>query len=193
MRIRRRVDAGDEKEQSRRSFATTLTVLVVSLAIACVTQVSGNIELEQRSRVYTVFWPQGWVFFTGLGTTTVLSAYRTDPGHEQFVPTSQRQDWSDRQWGLNRVGEAESWEISKLAEQIPQAEWHPCAEATVAGCKSLLTRAAPHALTNRSSAASLCGRTVITVERPVSPTGPTLPSSPRRIYAVAEVDVACPR
>jgi hypothetical protein len=191
--LRRRGDLGDEGEQSRRSFATTLTLLALSLAIACVTQVGGNVELEKRSTVYTLFWPQGWNFFTDLGTNTVLSAYRTDPVGDRFVLETQRQDWSDRRWGLNRSGEAAAWEITKLAGQIPQAAWRRCDAATVDGCKSLLAGSAPPPLTNRASAPTLCGRTVFAVERSNYPVGATLPSSPRRIAVVTEVDVTCPR
>lgn len=191
--LRRRGDLGDEGEQSRRGFATTLALLVVSLGIACVTQVGGNVELEKRSAAYTLFWPQGWTFFTDLGTKAVLSAYRTDPAGDRFIPESQRQDWSDRQWGLNRSAEAQSWEITKLGGQIPQAAWRRCDAATVDGCKPLFAHSAPYAMTNWSSSPSLCGLTVITVEHPNYPVGRTLPPSPRRIYAVAEVDITCPR
>jgi hypothetical protein len=191
--LRRRGGPGDEGEQSARSFAATLALLVASLVIACATQVTGNIEIEQRSRVYTVLWPQGWVFFTDLGTKAVLAAYRTEAGHERFLPESQRQHWSDRRWGLDRVGEPQAWEITKIAEQIPQAGWHRCDAATVEGCRSLLTDPAPHPMTNWSSAPSLCGRTVITVAHPITQDGRDLPASPRRIHAVAEVELACPR
>lgn len=186
--LRRRDDLGDEGEQSRRGFATTLALLVVSLAIACATQVSGNVELERRSAVYTVLWPQGWNFFTDLGTKSVLSAYRADSG---FRSQTQRQSWSDRQWGLNRSGEAAAWEITELAGQIPQAVWRRCDAVTVDGCES--QRSTPYALTNWSSAPTLCGPLVITVEHPNFPVGATMPAEPRRIYVVAEVEVACPR
>jgi hypothetical protein len=123
----------------------------------------------------------------------VLSAYRTDPAGDWFIPETQRQNWSDRWWGLNRAGETESWEITKLAGQIPQAAWRRCEAATVDGCKSLFAGSAPSPLTNWSSSPSLCGLTVITVEHPNYPVRANLPSSPRRIYVVAEVRVACPR
>ncbi|MFI9383699.1 SdpA family antimicrobial peptide system protein [Kutzneria sp. NPDC052558] len=191
--LRRRGDTGDEGELSRRSFATTITLLVVSLVLACLTQLSGNAGLEQRSGAYTALWPQGWSFFTGLGSKDELSAYRVDPTDHRLVPQLQRLTWSDRQWGLERSAESQSWELGDLARQIPQAAWHPCTAATVADCFPLIAKPNPATVTNRSAAPALCGRTVITIEHPSFPVGADLPSAPSHIYAVTEVNLTCRR
>ena len=172
---------------------TTLTVLVASLALACVTQMSGNVELERRSGAYTAIWPQGWTFFTGLGTKDVLVAYRTDTAGDQLIPESQREDWSDRAWGTERASEPATWEISDIARQIPQEDWRLCNAGTAADCRFLLPGLASHTLTNWSSSPTLCGLTVITIEHPNFPVGATLPPSPRHVSAVAKVNLACPK
>jgi hypothetical protein len=191
--LRRRAEVSDEGERSRRSFTTTLTVLVVSLLIACVTQMGGNVALERRSGAYTAIWPQGWAFFTGLGSKDVLVAYRTNAAGDQLVPESPRENWSDRAWGMDRGREPATWEISDLARQIPQDDWSPCTAATTADCRFLLTRPAAHTLTNWSTSPTLCGLTVITVEHPNFPVGATLPAAPHHVFAVAKVNLTCPK
>jgi hypothetical protein len=190
--LRRQEELGDEGERGLRSFTTTLTLLVVSLLIACATQMGGNVELERRSGAYAAIWPQGWIFFTGLGAKDVLVAYRTDVSGDQLLPESQHEDWSDRAWGMERASEPATWEISDLARQVPQEDWRPCAAATAADCRFLLAGPASHTLTNWSSSPTLCGLTVITIEHPNSPVGATLPPSPRHVSAVAKVNLTCP-
>ncbi len=189
-RRRREID-DDAGEQSRRSFATTLTLLVVTLVIACVTQLGGNPDLTRQSGAYGVLWPQGWAFFTGVGTKDQLSAYRIDPDNGELVALTQRVSWSDRQWGLERSGEPQAWEISDLAKQVPQDDWSPCAATTAAACLAAAPKPTPPTLTNWSAAPTLCGPTVIAIEHPSYPVGASLPSSPRHIYAATEVNLTC--
>ncbi|MFC0432219.1 hypothetical protein [Kutzneria buriramensis] len=187
---------GYENEHARRGFGLTLTILLVSLLISMLAQWGGGIAPDlvgDHLGAYAVIWPQGWSFFTDLSGKNVLTAYRVSPDGMRLTLETQRQEWSDFTWGLDRAGDSAAFEITQLAQEVPDRYWRACEAANPAECGPFLPTSSNLALTNSSTTPTLCGPTVIAIDRPNFPPSGDLPTSPRRVARVALVNLTCAR
>lgn len=184
-----------DQELSRRGFTFTVTVLLASLVTAYLAHLaapSAPAWLRGRLDSYSTLWPQGWSFFTGLGTNDVVVAYRVGPSDTLAVPADERDQWSFQRWGFDRSGDTSAVELGQLAITIPQQYWQGCAASDPGKCR--VQRASGHYLTiaNRSSNPGLCGLIAIAVEHPAELSSGTPPRKPATIYRVALVNLTCP-
>ncbi|MEV6603523.1 hypothetical protein [Kutzneria sp. NPDC051319] len=184
-----------ETDHARRGLGLTLTILLVSLLISMLAQWGGDIApgvLGDRLDAYGVLWPQTWSFFTDLGGKIVLLAYRVSPDGRHLTVETQRQEWSDFSWGLDRAIDSAALEITTLAQEIPDRYWRACDVANPAECGPF-PPSASLALKNASTAPTLCGPTVIAIDQPNFPPSGDLPTSPRHVTRVALVNLTCAR
>jgi hypothetical protein len=185
-----------ETEHAHRGFGLTLAILLASLMISMVAQWGGSAAphlVGDRLGAYRVLWPQGWAFFTDLGEKSVLMAYSVSPDGMDLTVETQRQEWSDFTWGLNRAGDSAALEITQLAREIPDRYWRTCKVDNPAECGPFPPTSAKLTLKNLSTAPTLCGPTVIAIDQPNFSLSGNLPSSPRLVGRVTLVNLTCAR
>jgi hypothetical protein len=182
-----------ESDHALRGFGLTLTILLASLLVSMMAQWGDSVAPDvagDHLGAYRILWPQSWAFFTDLGGKTVLMAYRVSQDGTHLTAETQRQEWSDFTWGLNRAGDSAALEITQLAREIPDRYWRACKVDNPAECGPFRPTSASLTLKNLSTAPTLCGPTVIAIDQNFPPSG-DLPNSPRLVERVTQVNLTC--
>ncbi|WP_198047251.1 hypothetical protein [Kutzneria sp. 744] len=165
----------------------------MSLVFACLAQLAVAVSDRAQGPLdsYRVFWPEHWAFFTGLAGKDVLMAYRLAGDGTPLTPFTQREAWTDRLMGLDRIGDSQALETWQLANRIPDRFWADCGAPAPDRCVTKYSAEHPFRLSGQPRAAPLCGVLAIADTRPVPAVGDRMPAAPRRIYKIAIIDVEC--
>jgi hypothetical protein len=185
----------DNQPLAVRSFTLTLTTMLAMLVVGCLVEwgaFSSHHSTRHGAKGYAAIWPQGWSFFTGLDKNQMIDAYTIAPNGTLGAAENQRSGWSDQDWGLNRTRDSVSAQFVRLAQQIPQQYWQQCGDAVPSSCHVRLAASDEFAVRG-GSVPGLCGLDAVSVDLPGTSKTGYLPTSPRTVYRVAVVNLACPR
>jgi hypothetical protein len=170
--------------------------MLAMLVVGCLVEwgtFSSHHALHSGAEGYAAIWPQGWSFFTGLDKNQIIDAYTIAPNGTLDAAENQRSGWSDQAWGLNRTRDSASAQIVRLAQRIPQQYWQQCGGAVPISCHVRVAASDEFAVREASPVPGLCGLNAVSVDLPGTSESGSLPRSPRTVYRVAVVNLACPR
>ena len=201
---------GDEADETGRTpvhsdgsrgFALTASLLSAALVLCAIPQLLPRVtpgRLRSQGAAFAVLWPQNWDFFANAASTEVTVAYRVSPGGAGLSAVPAHQMSEGDLWGLSRSGTTQVIETQYLADLVPPPRWIRCGPDTGPDCVAAAVATAPLPLRNTFQTATLCGRVVLVVERPVlaTPGGATGTPSPssaaRQAVEATALQVECP-
>lgn len=176
------------KSQRRWGFLTSLAILVPSFLLSLyagwpsnVLNPSGSDSIRKHIAM-TV--PQGWAFFTKPPDDPELGVYEARSG-QSLLATPQTK--AENLFGLSRIQRAQGPELASLSAQVTR--WEACVGGAIT-CLKAISDERPESVTNEGFIRTVCGRVVLTSERPV-PWAYRAFGLSSRIDQGAYVDVDC--
>ncbi|MYW90810.1 hypothetical protein G3I59_09365 [Amycolatopsis rubida] len=175
--------------------ATTLLLTLVFTSLSGAVSGSSTGWLSERLHSYSLLWPQGWSFFTGLSRDDVFVGYKviddtTKPNAIGFVEQS-RAKFTDRLGGLDRSGDTQQYELTQLASLVPEQYWQGCHAQTPSSCQPAFDAGRYVRMKNFSKNRTWCGKIAVSAASPARVTLSTLRGIPRVIDRIALVDLQC--
>lgn len=183
----------DELDRCQRGFRFTAALLVTALVLLLAAQLPAGWSpgwLEHGRRTAHALWPQGWSFFSDVGRSHVLVAYRIGP-RGTVTPATRPELDRAHLWGISRTSESAVIETTELARLVPAAQWLGCASADVQACAGLRSGQRGQPLLNRSRYPTLCGPIVFAVERPAQWPAESGGRTGRVVLRAAVAEVTC--
>ncbi|WP_454109674.1 SdpA family antimicrobial peptide system protein [Leifsonia shinshuensis] len=157
-------DQKEMKSQARWGFLASLAILVPSFLLSLYAGWPSNVLNPSGSdpirKHVAMTVPQGWAFFTKPPDDPEIGVYEARTG-KSILATPQTK--AANLFGLSRAQRAQGPELASLAAQVTR--WEDC-DAGAASCIEPRSGEHPQGVSNDAFIRTVCGRVVLTSERP---------------------------
>lgn len=183
----------------RRGEGSRVIGLVTGAALSLVALYSAQAALPNNSlnlpaQAYASHYvptiaPQGWAFFTKSARSQELIPYQpaADGTWSESTPGTNAEPRNA--FGWNRQSRTQGIELALLTARIPGDAWATC-DRDLAACDKDVEKE-PVALPNDSPSPSLCGTTLLTLERPVPYAWRDIIDEPRVTEHAVQLELQC--
>ncbi|HWL84620.1 MAG TPA: SdpA family antimicrobial peptide system protein [Polyangiaceae bacterium] len=164
--------------------------LVAAMCLLCLGTVLPPSALrlpKATGHAVSLFFPQGWKFFTKDPLSADFYVYRTQSDRSWVSITAPAMGSRENLWGIDRRIRTQGLELAKLlGESSKELNWSDCDDA-IGRCAEGI--AAGPVIHNHAPAPTVCGTIAVTQERPVPWSWRHLRS--RMPFTIARARVEC--